>query len=351
MFTIIPAYKPDERLLQIIDDLHSQTDFQIIVVNDGSGSEFDSVFDAIPSYATVLKHDVNRGKGRAMKTGFEYILSLGVKQGGVVIVDADGQHLIKDVKNVCREFEAHSNDLVIGSRKFTGKVPFRSRFGNSLTRIVFAVASGVKVHDTQTGLRVIPVSQLDSFVKIKGERYEYEMNMLLHAAEEGIHIHEVFIDTVYINDNDSSHFNVIKDSIKIYAVIFKFVFSSLFAFLVDFVLLYVMKWLAAGIVDPTLNMMVCVFSARAISSTVNFMINRKIVFKDKGGIWASLVKYYSLVIIIAAANFGFMELLCNILFIPLFWSKIITEVLLFSASYFVQRTLIFKNKKPAQERC
>lgn len=348
MFTIIPAYKPDERLLQIIEDLHSQTDFRIIVVNDGSGPEFDHIFDAIPSYVTLLKHEVNRGKGRAMKTGFEYILSLGEKSGGVVIVDADGQHLIKDVKNVCAAFEEHPDDLVIGSRKFTGKVPLRSRFGNSLTKVVFAIASGVKVHDTQTGLRVIPLSRLDSFVAIKGERYEYEMNMLLHAAEEGIHIHEVFIDTVYINDNDSSHFNVIKDSIKIYAVIFKFVFSSLFAFLVDFVMLYVMRWIFADIADPTLYMLVSVYGARAISSTVNFIINRKIVFKDKGRFWVSLLKYYSLVIVIAAANFALMELFCNILFIPLFWSKIITEVLLFSASYFVQRTLIFKHKQLAK---
>lgn len=348
MYTIIPAYKPDDRLLKIIDELHEQTDFQIIVINDGSGQAYDKIFEAIPSYVTVLKHNINQGKGRAMKTGFEYIISLGDTEGGVVIVDADGQHLIKDVKNVCLEFEAHPDDLVIGSRKFTGKVPFRSRFGNSLTRVVFAIASGVKVQDTQTGLRVIPLRLLPSFVSIQGERYEYEMNMLLHAAQEGIHMREVFIDTVYINDNDSSHFNVIRDSFKIYAVIFKFVFSSFFGFLLDFVMLYVMRWLAVGIVDPTLNMMVCVFGARAVSSTANFAINRKIVFKDKGGILSSLVKYYSLVIVIAVANFGLMELFYNTLLMPLFWSKIITEVLLFSASYFVQRTFIFKNKRPAK---
>ena len=85
MNVIIPAYKPDEKLLKLIDDLHENTDYNIIVVNDGSGADCDGIFQAIPDYATILTHEVNRGKGRAMKTAFEYCAANFPDDPGVVL--------------------------------------------------------------------------------------------------------------------------------------------------------------------------------------------------------------------------------------------------------------------------
>ncbi|MBQ9941903.1 MAG: glycosyltransferase, partial [Christensenellaceae bacterium] len=106
MYVLIPAYKPDNCLLDIVREIHENTDYSIIVVNDGSGQAYEPVFAALPDYCTLLVHDVNKGKGRAMKTGFTYLCEHGTKGDGVVIVDADGQHLLKDVVRVCEEFAA-----------------------------------------------------------------------------------------------------------------------------------------------------------------------------------------------------------------------------------------------------
>ena len=352
MKVLIPAYKPDEKLLQTIAELHSETDYDIIVVNDGSGPVYDEIFAAIPEYCTVLSHAENRGKGRAMKTGFAHIAAHCPEADGVVIVDADGQHLTPDIKRVCERFAQHPDHIVIGSRQFTGKVPFRSRFGNSLTRVVFALASGVRLSDTQTGLRVIPAQYLESFCDLKGERYEFEMNMLLAAAESGIPMEEVFIETVYIDDNSSSHFNVIRDSFKIYAVIFKFMFSSLLAFLVDTAMVWLLNLLfaATGVTaglgsSPSLS--ISVIGARVVSSLVNFFVNRNVVFQNGESVRSTIFKYYALAICILLVKLGIMELFVNILCIPLLLAQIVCEICLFVVSYIVQRKFIFRNKRVA----
>jgi len=344
MYVLIPAYKPDMRLIGIVEEIHEKTDYAIVVVNDGSGAAFDEVFAALPDYCTLLSHEVNCGKGRAMKTGFAYIAGQAAADEGVVIVDADGQHLLPDVVRVCEEFAAHPQCMVIGSRRFTGKVPLRSRFGNTLTRHVFALASGVKLTDTQTGLRALPASALPEFCAIKGERYEYEMNMLLRAAELGIPMREVFIETVYIDDNSSSHFHVVRDSLKIYAVILKFAFSSIAAFLIDYALFNLLYYLLRGRMGPQMLLLVSTVGARIVSSLVNFTINKKVVFKSRGGTAAAFLKYYALAAVILAANYGLMSLLVTVLGLNASIAKILVEVTLFIVNYVVQRRFVFKNR-------
>ena len=347
MIVLIPAYRPDKRLLSLVDELLSQTDYSVLVVNDGSGPDYDEIFSALPDAVTLLSHDVNRGKGRAMKTGFSYIQDQKLEDTGVVIVDADGQHLLPDIIRVCDKLKECPYSLIIGSRKFTGNVPFRSRFGNKLTQYVFALASGVKLSDTQTGLRAIPLSLLDELIGLKGERYEYEMNMLLQFAQEGIPIKEVFIETVYLENNASSHFNVFRDSLKIYAVIFTFVLSSLAAYVIDFVMLFILTACTKQM-DAQVSLFISVVGARICSSICNFFINKKLVFKTNGKLVASLLKYYALAVVILAANLGLMNLFNLVIGIPLFWAKVITELLLFFFSFIAQRSFVFKKRTPAK---
>lgn len=156
MIVVVPAYQPDEKLVKLVSGFLSETDYRIVIVNDGSSDDrmqFFSQSEAMGERVTVLHHDVNRGKGRAMKTAFEWVKAQCIADDGVVTVDADGQHLIKDVVRVCEAWREHRDALVLGSRAFKGNVPLRSRFGNSVTRAVFAVSTGVRVYDTQTGLR------------------------------------------------------------------------------------------------------------------------------------------------------------------------------------------------------
>lgn len=343
MIVVIPAYEPDARLLELIDQLKNQTDYHILVVNDGSSSKCLEIFDKIPSDVVLLTHEVNRGKGRAMKTAFEYIYDHFDHTEGIVIADADGQHLPGDIVKVSQAWVAHPEHLVLGVRSFQGKVPFRSRFGNKLTQGVFSLASGVKVSDTQTGLRAFGVSYVPELLKLKGERYEFEMNMLLHMAKENVPIDQIPIETVYLNDNESSHFSVFRDSLKIYGAIIKFIASSLIAFGIDFVLVLLLSYWTKGMADEV-SLLISVVGARAVSSLCNFFINKKVVFQDKSSFWGSFFKYYGVVVIVLACNYALMWLFHDVLSWGLVGTKIFVEAVLFIFSYTMQRFFVFKKK-------
>lgn len=340
MVVVIPAYKPDEKMISLIGQLLRETDYRIVVVNDGSGEAFDPVFAQVPPEVTLLKHEVNRGKGAGMKTAMRHILEHMPDEEGVVFADADGQHLIKDIIAVTDEMRAHPDALVLGSRAFTGNVPLRSRLGNKITLGVFTLASGVRIHDTQTGLRAFSLDTARKLVDLEGDRYEYEMNMLMAAAKMHIPFREVMIETVYLEENKSSHFNVLRDSMRIYGVIFKFVASSLAAFCVDFALLWLLTRLTAPLGAWSLN--VSIVLARVCSAFVNYTINRKLVFEHEGGAVRSLGQYAALAVTILLANMALMNLLITVCGWSLLPAKILVECVLYIASFLVQRLFIFK---------
>jgi len=338
MIVLIPAYEPDIRLIELIRVIKEHCNFKIIVVDDGSGSAYSAIFDeALKEDCHILTHKENCGKGRALKTGFSYILENTDEKDGVVTADADGQHIVPDILHVASEITS-ADRIVLGARRFIGRVPARSVFGNYAMRLMFTVASGNNIWDTQTGLRGFPISMLPLMLKLDGERFEYEMNMLLEAGPCGYGFKQLYIDTVYISGNKSSHFNPILDSIRVCIPFFKFCLSSISAAVVDFVLLFVFQWL--------FNILpLSVVLARAASSLVNYTINRTLVFNSK----LSHVKpkskalnYYILVVCLLVLNYLILSFFSQIIGIELFWSKLITETLLFTVSYSIQRFILFK---------
>ena len=212
---LIPAYMPDDKLIAIVRQLYD-AGFEIIIVNDGSSDDCSRVFEESSLYAKVLCHEKNQGKGKALKTGLEFINSVYEAPYTIVTVDADGQHRIEDVIRVAQASEQDRSCLILGSRKMEGKVPFKSLAGNAITRFVYKLSTGISVYDTQTGLRAFSDKLILRLIDIDGSRYEYEMNMLTALPREGVEIKEVWISTVYIDDNKSSHFNAVKDSFLIY---------------------------------------------------------------------------------------------------------------------------------------
>ena len=197
-----------------------QKSYKILVVNDGSGPDFDSVFKEAKQYAEVHGYETNHGKGYALKTGLELIKNKSFFDY-VITADADGQHKPEDIILIVNELNNNCK-FVLGVRKFIGKIPFKSKFGNNITKFVFKKATGVYCSDTQTGLRGFSCDLLDWLINIEGDRYEYEMNVLLDAAFNNISFTEVPIQTIYEKGNPSSHFKVIKDSAKIYKSIFNY---------------------------------------------------------------------------------------------------------------------------------
>ena len=221
LIILIPAYQPEESFCSLVDTIKKETVDEIIVVDDGSGEKYKNIFDTISKSAIVLTHSKNRGKGAALKTGFEYIQKT-FDSYIVVTMDCDGQHTIIDAKKLYDYNLDHTDELVLGSRKFDHDVPIRSKMGNSITRKVFAFVTKVKVFDTQSGLRSFSDELMPFMISIEGDRFEYEINVLLECAKQKVTIHEVWIETIYFNRNSGSHFNTFKDSYKIYKQIISY---------------------------------------------------------------------------------------------------------------------------------
>ena len=328
-------------------------EIKVIVVNDGSKKETLHIFKKLNKNITLLVHKVNQGKGQALKTGFKYIYE-NFKCKGVTVADADGQHSIKDILKVCETLNQTQNCLVLGSRLGSKKTPLRSKFGNALTRFVFKLATGTRVFDTQSGLRGIPFEFLERFLNIEGQRYEYEINMLLYCAKEKITIKEIPIETIYIDNNKSSSFNVISDSIKIYSCILKnsnistsilYTLSAILSFIIDFVLLLILNKITNNITNKDLALFISVVIARIFSSLFNFLFNRNIVFKSNVSYINSFIKYYSLVIGALIVNYLLLDILAVRLSINLVIAKIVVEFTIFILNYFIQKVFIFKRSK------
>ncbi len=347
MSVILPSYKPDEKLLTVLDGLAEKGFSDVIVVNDGSGSGYDGLFEkaaAFPS-VTVLTHPENKGKGRALKTAFAYCIENRPACTGVITVDGDNQHHPDDILACCQKLSENPGQLVLGARSFSSdEVPFRSRFGNVMTRGVFRFACGIRITDTQTGLRAIPAQYLPLMLETAGERYEYETNMLLEMKTNEIPFTEVTIRTIYLDDNDSSHFNPLKDSIKIYRTIFAFLASSLASSLLDLGLFFLFVSLLAYFMPESLwNVVAATAAARVCSSLFNYLVNSKKVFRSKNK--TSLARYYVLCILQFAASAGLVSLgafLFHAGSVGKTVIKAIVDILLFLISYQLQREWVFK---------
>ncbi len=228
---LIPAWQPEERLVALVAELVQAGFGRVVVIDDGSRAACAPVFAAVAAMdrVTVLRHAVNMGKGRGLKTAFNHVLTLDDGLIGVVTADADGQHTPEDIQRVGEALLSSGTRPVLGVRAFSGEVPLRSRFGNLLTRRVFSFLTGTSITDTQTGLRGLPLGVLPALTALDGERYEYEMTVLAHLCRSGAAPRQVPIATVYLRNNRGSHFHPVWDSVRIYFALVRFHASSLLA--------------------------------------------------------------------------------------------------------------------------
>lgn len=338
---LIPAYNPDDALIKLVDELKEIGFAHIVIVNDGSDPSCGPIFDRVDEAVDkVIAHQSNQGKGAALKTGFRHITQAYPETLGVISVDADGQHKPKDVLRVYEEGVAKPHHLIMGCRDFSGQdIPFRSRFGNQVTRLVMLIGSGLRLKDTQTGLRAIPIRYAGQLVDVPGSRYDFEMNMLTFTKRLQVPIQQTSIETVYEDENASSHFRPVIDSILIYRMFLSYSLSSIASFLVDIGMYALFILILQPFFDAAHVVMATVL-ARVISSLFNYYVNRTVVFHSNPR--RSLVKYFSLVGMQMAAS----ALLVYLLFL-LFRNgevvlKVIVDSFLFIVSYYVQKRWVFK---------
>ena len=343
---LIPAYNPDDKLLRLIDNL-IKLKVPIVVVNDGSEKRCDYIFSCIKNeyQVEVVNHNKNKGKGAAIKTGIKYIADNYVDCTGIITADADGQHLIKDIKKISEALIENPNSLVLGVRDFNKKnIPLRSRVGNKITSFIFYLLTHIKCQDTQTGLRGISRELFDKCLNISGDRYEYEMNMLMQFAREQIHFVYEEINTIYIDDNESSHFNPVKDSLKIYFNILKFSLSSLMSSVVDISIFTLLIYFLD--INLTDKILIATILSRVISGIFNFIVNKLWVFSSKDEIVSQGSRYLFLFVIVMIASYLGVSIL-SYLPIPIIMIKVMVDGGLFLLSYRIQKRFIFNERRLA----
>lgn len=335
---IIPAYQPDKTLEELTDQLWLYG-CRIVVVDDGSGKEYRHIFEGLKDVCIVLTHLANRGKGAAIKTALRYIENEIWDYDVIGVMDADGQHMTEDMMELSEFSRQHKDALALGVRSVGKEMPPKSRFGNQITRGVFRFVSGVRVSDTQTGLRAFAPELIPELLKVGGDRYEYEMNVLMAFAKAGIPIVEFPIHTVYLDKgNSNSHFHVFWDSVRIYGDILKFALSSFSSFVLDYILFLVLMILLpheAGYV------LLANIAARIASACCNYAMNCRFVFRS-GKRFGTALGYFALAGVMLAMNSVILEVFVNMLHVPVYLAKLATECLLFLVSLLVQKCVIFR---------
>ena len=347
---VIPAYEPDERLLQLLETLRTADLAPVVIVDDGSGSKYKEIFERAQAYVqasggAVLTPEVNRGKGRALKTAFGYILKEYPEAVGCVTADSDGQHSAECIEKVKDALEAQPDKLILGVRRFdTENVPLRSRLGNGITERIFAYVSGLHVSDTQTGLRGIPRAFMKELLDVPGERFEFETQMLLESAGS-YPIVEVPIQTIYDSkENHQSHFNTFSDSVKICRILgkkfMKYIFASFSSCVLDLVLFAIFCSMLKGKTGNYVAISTVI--ARVISATCNYMLNYKVVFESKEKVHTSGVKYFLLAIVQMSLSALLVTGGCGLLpAVPEVAVKIVVDGCLFFISYAIQQKYVF----------
>ena len=354
LVVVLPSLDPDDKFDRVVEELINDGFNKLVIVDDGSDNEHQQHFEkaAESPRCVVLHHDINRGKGRALKTAFEYVLQNLPEAEGVVTIDGDGQHLLKDIV-ACGNRMLEDKTVVLGCRDFSlPNVPPRSVAGNRFTSKAFRVLFGIRLSDTQTGLRAIPRKFLEMFCDIPGERFEYETNMLLQMHRAEIAFEEQSIETVYDPEDYSSHYNAVKDSWKVGKVMLKFllsgsgvkyVFSSVASLAADYLVYYILVS-ALGTQREAAYHLIATLS----SSILNFSVNKFWVFEKNGELLKDLAGYYGICIPRTLISTLFASFVIHHLQTVnpgvAVLVRIVVDGALFLASYFLQKRLVFKKK-------
>ncbi|MFV0422505.1 glycosyltransferase [Oleidesulfovibrio sp.] len=335
MHLLIPAYNPSPTLPAVVTQIITENIFSgVLVVNDGSSADCNHIFaaiEALPS-VTVLYHKQNKGKGAALKTGLRAAQENG-ETIGVVTADADGQHAVYDIVQTAKALATHRNHLILGVRNFGNNVPLRSKLGNIVTRNLMRFLTGQAVTDTQTGLRGIPAGFIPQLLLSDAKGYEFEMDMLIQSKGR-YSIVEVPIQTIYIDGNATSHFNPIMDSMRIYLVMLRFVFSSMLSAVVDNLLFAIVFLFWPNIAGSQIV-------GRLGSLCLNYILNRNTVFRSNDNVLSSIPKYLALVLFSGVISYLLIRAM-HAAGIDVIIAKLIAETFLFFFNFVVQRSFIFK---------
>lgn len=209
---IIPALNPLPSLIEYVEKLKKLNVVKVIIVDDGSEVKYEATFNELQNVTNciVLKHNENKGKGRALKTGFHYVLKKLKNTRDVLTVGAHGQHKIEDVKRILKNRKVFSDGIILGVRNFHSEdLTITKTLGNKVASKLFQVLFHKHLLDTQTGLRCIPKKELSWLMNVPGDSFEYDTNMLVEAINRKVPIYEIPIGPIHIKKNTLMHYDEI----------------------------------------------------------------------------------------------------------------------------------------------
>lgn len=364
-YIVIPALEPEPGLCAQIREFRDAVSSQVVVIDDGSGEDYREIFEQIAGMegCVVLRHEKNYGKGRALKTGFAYVLETAGTESLMLCTDCDGQHRAEDGARLLKTAGRRPGTLVLGVRDFSGEdVPLKSRIGNRISSFLFRILGGIYLDDTQTGLRAFAGSLLDLMLEIPGERFEYEMRMLFTLAEKGIPILTEKIETVYINENEGTHFRPVKDSLQVMGALFgsafrqffRFSLSSIVCALLDVGLFWIFyemlyKFFYENFFEISYSgigfwiVAAATAAARILSAAANYALNRGWVFKRGAGRDSRRAAFRYLVLCagIMAASALSVCAVSGLLNMRPAAAKILCDSVLFLFSFRIQKKWVF----------
>lgn len=336
---IIPTLNPNEKLVSLIGALKALGFQKIVVWNDGSGPEYENIWEKVRIMDCSLgNHEKNIGKGAAIKSAIAFAHKMYGQEKGYITVDGDGQHLPEDVKRVAEQMRKNPQELVLGVRDFSQKgIPFRSVFGNRMTSLIFRISTGLSCPDTQTGLRGIPASMREFALNVEGARYEYEMNFLTEAVSK-YSIQMISIKTVYEDKNQVSHFRPVRDSILVYQRFCKYTVASLGGAAVD----YLAFWLFLLLLPFSQfhEVWLATVLARILSGVVNYTLNHYWSFRSHAPVQGEVVRYGILFVSQMCISAVCVALLSEV--IPTIIAKLLVDTTLFLGSFFIQKKWVFR---------
>ncbi len=341
---VIPAYNPADPVLKLAERLTASVQ-AVVIVNDGSDSnsqECFAILRRIPG-VVVIDHAINMGKGAALKSGINYVLCHRPNSIGIVTADADGQHAVQDILNIAGLLEASPDSLILGVRDLNRKIPLRSFLGNTLTRAAVRAIVGHKLKDTQTGLRGIPRNLALQILSIPSNGYEFELDVLIACKHFGVTIREQSVQTIYESGNPTSHFNPLKDSMRIYFVLLRFAMVSLITAALDNAVFLAAFYLSGNIWKSQA-------AGRVAAVGFNYLGARRAVFLSRESHSHTLSKYLLLVIANALISYQIIYMLIARFALSVPWAKLITESALFLANFTIQRDFVFtKRSSPSTQ--
>lgn len=338
---LIPAHNPHAGFVELLRELAVEDVRRVVVVNDGSRQDRRWIFERIAGLqnVTLLEHAGNKGRGAALKTGVAHVLLDYPDAVGVVTADCDGRHSVRDIMAVTREVAEGNGVPVLGTMTTDRERPLPERIGNRVIRLTMKTFYSLDLEDAWAGLRGIPMVLVRDLSDIPHNRNEFEIEMLLEWKAKGLSIVEIPIDAASAPGDSSTQFSMLLDSMRVYFVLYRYVFVSLVTAAAD-----ILVFLLA---HPMLNsVLATTYCSRLAALGINYFLARRFVFCSEEAILRTFLRYAMLV---AASGFTSAALVQYLLSVPginILSAKVASDLLLYVAIFLIQRDLVFVEKEP-----